>query len=189
MAHRSLPSDLDDLLDDIRSAARKPASDDADGPFPVIDPLGFMSDLAAALMDTLAGPEDDEDTAAQDESADTKADETDGTETSSGPLLAPEQTVIQDGDDLVVKADMPGVTRDSLEVEVQDIWLTVTADRPKVGPNVIVSNALYGPVKMEIPLPSAPADHQVTADYKNGVLSIRVGDAFAVPEKFTISVN
>lgn len=182
MTHRPmLPQDLEDLLADIRSTAEKSTPTDDHSPFAGFNPLAALADLVDSVTATLEDVGEETPAAANEASNDEPA--------SNGPTLEPEQTIVQEGEDLVLKADMPGVPRGSIKVEIQENWLTVTADRPKVSPNVIATNALYGRVELEMPLPSAPADHQVTADYKAGVLTIRVEAAFAIPEKFTVAVD
>ena len=82
----------------------------------------------------------------------------------------------QRGNEFVVRADVPGLTRDDLSVEVGDDALTVQGerkyDREEEREGVFTSERGYGTFRRVIPLPEGAVSESAKANFKNGVLEI-----------------
>jgi len=92
--------------------------------------------------------------------------------------------VFQSGDHYLVQIDLPGIEPDSLEVTAGDRTLAVTArrqaplvgdqDGEQQGQQVLVAERRHGRFARQVSLPDgADLDH-ITADYRDGVLTIMV---------------
>lgn len=79
-------------------------------------------------------------------------------------------------DHLVVKADIPGITKDEIEVTVQDNNLILKGEKKheekSKDKNYIREERYYGSFYRSIPLPANVNSDQVKALYKNGVLEL-----------------
>jgi len=83
----------------------------------------------------------------------------------------------QDGN-LVVRADLPGVTPDDVQVEVDDGVLTISGERREErteggeGQGFYRSERRYGSFYRSIPLPEGVKAENANASFRNGVLEI-----------------
>ena len=83
----------------------------------------------------------------------------------------------RDGDQLIVQLDLPGIERDSIELNVENNVLTVKAHRPR--PQVedsqwLVSERLHGTFSCQLHLSNQLNLDEVSASYDQGVLTITV---------------
>ncbi len=81
------------------------------------------------------------------------------------------------GNEFYVHFDLPGVDPDSIDVTVDRDVLTVRAERPGLdteGSEVLVSERPTGSFTRELFLGDALDTEHVEADYKDGVLTLRV---------------
>lgn len=83
-----------------------------------------------------------------------------------------------DNHDLVVKAELPDLTREDIEVTVENNTLTIRGERKlpadvKEGQLRRVERA-YGAFSRSFTLPNTVDASKVRADYKNGVLTVRL---------------
>jgi HSP20 family protein len=89
---------------------------------------------------------------------------------------APAVDVFQRGSDLVVRADVPGVSKDDLEVEVNDDSITVRGERryekEEERDGVYRSERSYGTFARVVPLPEGTITDSAKATFKDGVLEI-----------------
>jgi len=80
--------------------------------------------------------------------------------------------------DVVYAFDLPGVAEDKLSVEFEDGALTVTAERERgqtvEGDRFYRYERRFGTFSRTIGLPQGATDEAVKADYRDGVLEIRV---------------
>jgi HSP20 family protein len=80
--------------------------------------------------------------------------------------------------ELVYAFDLPGIQEDKISVEFEDGALTVTAERERE--EKIESDRFYrferryGTFSRSLGLPQGVTEDDVNADYKNGVLKVRV---------------
>ena len=95
-----------------------------------------------------------------------------------GALWAPAIDVVQKDDQLVVKADIPGIKKDDLSIEVTDDAITIEgerrSDREEERGGVYRSERSYGSFCRVIPLPEGAITEQAKASFRDGVLEITV---------------
>lgn len=80
--------------------------------------------------------------------------------------------------DLVVRAELAGMTRDDIEVSVENSTLVIKGEK-KFDPEVKEENyrrieRTYGTFHRSFTLPNTVDTSKVTADFKDGVLTIRL---------------
>jgi HSP20 family protein len=77
---------------------------------------------------------------------------------------------------LVVRVDLPGMTKDDVHVEVTDEALTIEGERHSEHEErqggFFRSERRYGTFRRQIPLPEGANAEQVTASFKDGVLEV-----------------
>ena len=86
--------------------------------------------------------------------------------------------VREDGDDLLVEAEVPGLSKDDIEITVEDGVLTVAGEHKDATEqkdvHYHVRERRYGRVSRSFRLPSTADGDQVSAELKDGVLTVRV---------------
>ncbi|HUE30573.1 MAG TPA: Hsp20/alpha crystallin family protein [Verrucomicrobiae bacterium] len=100
----------------------------------------------------------------------------------AGPSrLYPPVNVFDAGEAWVVKAELPGVTPDTIHVEVEDDTLTLRGERAFAEPN---RDAAYhrrergaGQFRRVVRIPGRLASDEVKAEYREGVLTVRLPKA------------
>ena len=74
--------------------------------------------------------------------------------------------------------DLPGMTEDAIQIEVQDDTLSVSGERVKEtkeqGDRLFRFERRYGSFARGVGLPAGIDESKITASYTNGVLEIRV---------------
>jgi HSP20 family protein len=90
----------------------------------------------------------------------------------------PKVDVVQRGNELVVRADLPGVSADDVTVEVSDDTITISGERQEEHADenngVYRYERTYGAFFREIPLPEGALVDQAKATFKDGVLELTV---------------
>lgn len=84
-------------------------------------------------------------------------------------------------DNVVVKIELPGINPNELDVEVTEDSVSITGERksditPEDGANV-KSEFYYGKFHRVIPLPARVQNHNVAAQYKDGILNLTLPKA------------
>jgi HSP20 family protein len=97
----------------------------------------------------------------------------------------------RDGEDYVVAFDLPGVSPDAIDIDVERNMLTVKAERRPVahgdGVQVDLSERPLGVFSRQIVLADALDTEHISADYEAGVLTLRIPIAErAKPRKIAI---
>jgi HSP20 family protein len=88
----------------------------------------------------------------------------------------PKIDVVQRNNELVVRADLPGVNPDDVTVEISDDAITISGERKQE--HVEENGSIYrferthGAFYREIPLPKGAIANQAKASFKDGVLEI-----------------
>jgi len=86
--------------------------------------------------------------------------------------------VIEDKDTLLVKAEVPGLSKDDLEVIVAGSTLTIRGEKKKEEKlehgDYLYSERLFGNFRRSIELPTEVKTDKVEASFKNGVLEVRL---------------
>ena len=89
---------------------------------------------------------------------------------------APAIEQFQRGNELVVRADVPGLSREDLSVEIADDTLTIRGERKfdheEEREGVFRSERSYGSFCRVVPLPEGSVADSAKATFKNGVLEI-----------------
>ena len=90
----------------------------------------------------------------------------------------PQVEVLQRGNDLVVRADLPGLRREDVHVHLEDGLLTVSGERrfesTEEEDGVYHSERSYGRFSRSIPLPDGVDADACQAKFTDGVLEVRV---------------
>lgn len=88
----------------------------------------------------------------------------------------PEVDVIEEKDSFLVKADLPGIKKEELDIKVEGKFLTLKAERKEEKEikekNYYASERFYGIFTRMIELPTDIKADQVKANYKDGVLEV-----------------
>ena len=102
----------------------------------------------------------------------------------SAPAAAPRFPVdlYEDKDNLYVRAELPGVARDAINVEVVEDFLNLNATRKSGEESFSLTRSIN--------IPEAVQADKVSAAYENGVLTVTLPKQEQVkPRKITVSVN
>ncbi|GGY78616.1 hypothetical protein GCM10010363_69530 [Streptomyces omiyaensis] len=116
-----------------------------------------------------------------------------GPGTWSKPSVMP-MDAYREGDWYVVAFDLPGVTADAIDIDVERNMLTVKAERRPVakadGVKVELSERPLGVFSRQIVLADTLDTERIQADYDAGVLTLRIPIAErAKPRKITIGAG
>jgi HSP20 family protein len=88
----------------------------------------------------------------------------------------PRIEVLQNNGQLMVRADLPGLTKDDVNVELMDDMLTISGERKEEKEEkregFYRSERSYGSFYREIPLPEGAKTEEAAATFRNGVLEI-----------------
>jgi HSP20 family protein len=92
-------------------------------------------------------------------------------------LEAPAIDVYEENDDLVVKAEIPGLTRDEIDVTVSGNMLTVKGEKKKEEEinekDYYRCERAFGAFARTVELPVAVKTDNVKASFKDGILEVR----------------
>ncbi|MGI5133259.1 MULTISPECIES: Hsp20/alpha crystallin family protein [unclassified Streptomyces] len=80
-----------------------------------------------------------------------------------------------EGDHYVVRAELPGVTPDDIDVAISEGVLTFKAERTEREAEKNRSEIRYGSMSRSVTLPPGANEDDVEADYTNGMLTVSVG--------------
>lgn len=90
----------------------------------------------------------------------------------------PQIEVLQNNGQFMVRADLPGLTKDDVKVEVTDDMLTLSGERKEEKveerEGFYRSERSYGNFYRQIVLPEGATTEQATATFVNGVLEITI---------------
>lgn len=85
--------------------------------------------------------------------------------------------VVRRGDELVVHIDLPGVAADKVEVTVENHVLSISAERRATqheGDQILLQERFDGAISRKVRVPDWVDADAVTADYTDGVLTVRL---------------
>ena len=99
----------------------------------------------------------------------------------SGAVLrrwVPAMDLVETDDHLVLKADLPGLDRDDVSIEIKDGVLTVSGERKteheERGDGYHRVERAFGGFSRSLTLPRGIDANQVSADFDKGVLEVRI---------------
>jgi HSP20 family protein len=86
--------------------------------------------------------------------------------------------VYEDKDDIVVKAEIPGLSKDDITVQATESTLTIKGEKKREEEikeeDYYCCERSFGAFTREVDLPSDVKADQVKASFKNGILEIRM---------------
>ena len=106
----------------------------------------------------------------------------------------PPLDVYEDKDHLTVKAELPGMKREEIEVSLHDGALTISGERKSEtkheGAEVYRSERFVGRFQRTVALPSAVTADKVKANYKDGILTVTLPKTEeAKPKQIDVNVS
>ena len=94
----------------------------------------------------------------------------------TGGAWSPQVEIFERNGDLVLRADLPGLDRDDVKVELADGALTIEGERrgehEEKGEGFYRSERSYGRFYRRLPLPEGVRTDNATATFNNGVLEV-----------------
>jgi HSP20 family protein len=102
--------------------------------------------------------------------------------------------VYEEKDNFVVKAELPGLKKENIEVSLHDGSLIISGERQNEthaeGTEVYRAERFFGKFQRVITLPAAVATDKVKAEYKDGVLTVTLPKTEeAKPKQIEVNVN
>lgn len=96
-------------------------------------------------------------------------------------FCVPAVDVVKHGDDMVVRAELPGMQADDIDLEVEGDLLTIKADRrseeSQEGEDYLVREIDYGHFERTLRIPSEVSAEDVKADFHDGILEVTLPHA------------
>ena len=93
-------------------------------------------------------------------------------------ILAPPVDVYETDSEVVVKAELPGVKKEDIDVTIKENSVYIKAERKEEREekteNVHRVERFYGRIERIVPLPVEVKPEEAKAEYKDGVLEIRI---------------
>lgn len=100
---------------------------------------------------------------------------------------APQVEVLERDDHLIVRTDLPGMSRDDISVDIDNNSLVIRgerkSEREEDQEGYYRSERSYGSFHRRVPLPSGVSAETARADFRNGVLEISLPIAQRTEEK------
>ncbi len=91
-------------------------------------------------------------------------------------VYLPALDIYEDDDKIVIEAEIPGVNKDDIKINIEDNVLTIKAEKKKEEKikeeDIVYEEIAYGMYAREIELPHTVDTEKIEAEYKNGVLKI-----------------
>ena len=105
---------------------------------------------------------------------------------------APTLDVLNEDGDLLIRAELPGVKREDVEITLHERVLTISGERraeeQREGSGYLVRERRYGSFRRSLVLPHDVEEGQISARFEDGVLEVRVpgGATELVPKRIEI---
>jgi HSP20 family protein len=100
--------------------------------------------------------------------------------------------VSKDGD-LVIRAELPGMSRDDVDISLQNGVLTISGERKaeqeEERGGYLIRERSYGSFRRSMSLPEGIDESKIKATFKDGVLEVTVQGAAAVQEPRRIAIE
>lgn len=111
----------------------------------------------------------------------------------SGLAWMPKIDVKAKGDDIVLRAELPGIDASDVDIEVTDGVLTIKGERKAEedteGEGWLIRESSYGSFERSMVLPEGVDAAAIRADYKDGVLEVHVPKALEAAKPKTTKVS
>src|SRR5215203_833438 len=106
---------------------------------------------------------------------------------------APVLDVLQEDGDIVVRAELPGVKQEDVDITFHNGVLTISGERKaedqREGSGYYVRERRYGSFRRSMTLPQGVDESKISARFDGGVLEVRVSGAAAVQEPRRIQID
>jgi len=107
--------------------------------------------------------------------------------TLAGSAWAPQVEVRERDNKLIIRADLPGMTKDDINVDIGDNAIAIRGERKNEReedePGYYRSERTYGSFYRRISLPRGAKPEEASADFRNGVLEITLPTSQTAEEK------
>lgn len=105
-------------------------------------------------------------------------------------FLRPAVNIIEDDMGLILTADLPGATKQALDIHVEKGILTINAPVAREMPGkAIYSEFEWAPYYRQFQIPDAIDQSKVKAEFNNGVLTLRLPKSEeAKPKRIEVSI-
>ena len=104
-----------------------------------------------------------------------------------GEGFYPVMDVVETPEEIQVKADLPGIDTENLDISISGDHLVIRgekkSDKEEKGRNYHLVERTQGAFSRSVALPADADRDQVTADYRDGVLTVHVGKKAEAEEK------
>jgi HSP20 family protein len=106
---------------------------------------------------------------------------------------SPAIDVIQEDEDLVVRAELPGAKHEDVDITVQNGVLTISGkleeEREEERGGYLVRERRSGSFRRSLQLPQDVDEDQIEANFENGVLEVKIPGAAATQEPKHIQIG
>ncbi len=107
--------------------------------------------------------------------------------TLAGSAWAPQVEVLERDNEMIIRADLPGMTKGDIKVEIADNAIAIRgerkSEREEDEEGYYRSERTYGSFYRRIPLPRGAKPEEASADFRNGVLEITMPTSQTTEEK------
>lgn len=115
-------------------------------------------------------------------------------EDSSVATWAPRISIMEFEDRFEVSAELPGIERDDIKIELQENILSISGEKlsgqESEDRNIHISERHFGQFSRSFRVPSKIKNDEIKAEYKNGVLNLSLPkEEEAKPKKIDIAVD
>lgn len=101
--------------------------------------------------------------------------------TDAATKLAPAVDVVTKGGDMIIRADLPGVKREDVDVSFRNGVLTISGERKEEEEHedagYLVKERRYGAFRRSMTLPEGIDEERIKASFKDGMLEVTVEGA------------
>jgi HSP20 family protein len=94
--------------------------------------------------------------------------------------LVPSTDIYEDNDQLVMKTELPGISKEDINISLQGDRLTVRAEKKEVvieDSSCYARERQYGQYLRSVTLPFSVKEDEISATFENGVLELRLSKA------------
>ncbi len=110
--------------------------------------------------------------------------QTKATQPAAPPRFTPQFNVVETADDIIIEADLPGISEDAIELTVNGRDLSIKGSRvataTEEGNNIHIFERSFGQFSRQFTLPDSADTSAIAAALKDGVLKVTVGK---IPEE------
>lgn len=101
---------------------------------------------------------------------------------------APLTDIRAEGEDLIIRCELPGVPMDNIDINFANGVLSITGERDTADHNYYVQERFFGAFRRVIGLPEGVGDDDIQATYRQGILVITVADGATAAEPKQIPI-